>query len=221
MKKIWKAEWTCSRMKLFELPLILLAVWTAGFLLVMLIMGFPDSDDYVPLGSCLGIGFLLLAEPSFALNYGKAWSRYGSLGARRKDFFAYMCLRQLITIAGAYILLLLLSAVEQKVLSNFYPGLPNLAKLNWLYNPAPAAAFILACFLYALLGGALTIQYSEWIPSIFCLLSMTLIMGITGQDRIRKFILSVPTDALIFAGIAAAIAAGTVILKINRKMAVS
>ena len=220
MKKIWKAEWTCSRMKLFELPLILLEVWTAGFLLVMFIVGFLGADDYVPLGSCLGFIFLLLGESVFALNYSRAWRQYGSMGVRRKDFFTYMCLRQMITIAGAYVLLMILSAAEQKILSTLYPGLLNQAKLNWLYNPALAAAFILACFLYSLLGGALTVQCSEWVPSISILLSMTLILGITTQEGIRKFILSVPTGLLVFAGAAAAIAAGTVILKINRKMAV-
>ena len=221
MKKIWRADWTCCRMKLFELPAAILAEWFFGFLMILLIMAFPNRDNYAPLGSCLGAATLFIGECFFAFEYGKAWSRYGAMGVRRKDFFSYMVLRQLITIVGSYMLLLGLTALEQWMLGTLHPGILNLKILQWLHNPGLAAVFLLLCLLYALLGGALAMQYSDWVSALFHLSVITLAVAMIAKEDMRKLILSVPTGAWICLGFAIAAAVSTVVLKINRKMVVS
>ncbi len=154
-----------------------------GFLLGMIICALvmkldTTVDASVPLGTLMAAVaaaayLVIMACGEMSVNF----PLQVSMGCTRRKCFVSLCLLLLLTVPGAFLLLLLLGAAEQKLLPFLYSGMQiEMQVLPWILRIGIPVGILL--ILAAVLGTALVMRFGRIAFWIFWFLWMTGCMGI-------------------------------------------
>lgn len=220
MKKIWQADWSCNKKDMF-MPLILVCVmFAAGFTMVQIIMHFDLAEDYVLMGSLMALAGMYLSSLRFAMDYSKCWRIYGGMGARRRDFFLYMLLRQLVILTLSCGLILIFAAVETRIGGLLYAELPNLTDLSILYRTESVLLLIGSALLLHMLTAAVAVRFgSNGTLAVYLILAFAVIFVINTYE-VRDWILQTSLLVWGLSGAVIFIVGACFIASVTKKMAV-
>ena len=203
------------------MPLILVAaMFAVGFTMVQVIMYFEQAEDYVLMGSLMALGIMYMSFLPFALEYRNCWRIYGGMGAKRRDFFLYMLLRQLVILSLCCGLILIFAAAETRVGGMLYADLPNLTDLSILCRIESFLLLLGSALLLHMLTAAVAVRFGpNGTMAVYFILMFGLLFVGNFHD-LHDWVHQIPLTIWVLSGVGIFIVSVSFIAAVTRKMAV-